>query len=190
MKTQQIIKPSLLFTGSRLSGPEVQTNRKTLAGLAAVFLDKEAYAALPAETPVYEVSGFIPIDPPLAGALNFGITQLFPGKVGREYFMTQGHFHAEIDRGEYYWGLEGEGVLLLMDRQRNTWAERMFPGSLHYIPGGTAHRVANTDSMPLSFAACWPSDAGHNYEEISLHGFSARLMEINGTPQLIESCTA
>lgn len=188
MKTQQIIKPSLLFAETRLSGPEVRTSRKTLAGLAAVFLDKEAYAAFPADTPVYEVSSFIPAGLSLPGALNFGITKLFPGKIGREYFMTQGHFHARIDCGEYYWGLEGEGVLLLMDRQRNTWGERMFPGSLHYIPGGTAHRVANTGDIPLSFAACWPSDAGHDYEEIALHGFSARLMEINGTPQLTASC--
>ena len=33
--------------------------------------------------------------------------------------------------------------------------------------GGVAHRVANTGNSVLSFAACWPSDAGHNYEEIA-----------------------
>ena len=58
------------------------------------------------------------------------------------------------------------------------------PGSLHYIPGGVAHRVANTGNSVLSFAACWPSDAGHNYEEIANKGFSARLVEVNGTPKL------
>ena len=79
---------------------------------------------------------------------------------------------------------EGEGMLILMDRERNTWAERMMPGSLHYIPGGVAHRVANTGNSVLSFAACWPSDAGHNYEEIANKGFSARLVEVDGTPKL------
>lgn len=104
--------------------------------------------------------------------------------MGDEYFMTKGHFHQQEDRSEYYWGLEGEGMLILMDRERNTWAERMMPGSLHYIPGGVAHRVANTGNSVLSFAACWPSDAGHNYEEIANKGFSARLVEVNGTPKL------
>lgn len=185
MKTQQIIKPSLLFTGACLTGEKVQTSRKTLGDLAAVFFDKQAYESLSADTPVYEVSAFSPAGSPLPGALNFGITKIFPGKVGSEYFMTQGHFHERIDCGEYYWGLEGEGLLLCMNRQRMIRAERMFPGSLHYIPGDTAHRVVNTGSLLLSFAACWPSDAGHDYEEIVRHGFSARLMEINGIPQLI-----
>lgn len=189
MKTQQIIEPSLLFAGACLSGEKVKTSRKTLAGLTGIFEDTQAYAALASDTPVYEVFSFLPADPPLPGALNFGITKLFPGKVGREYFMTRGHFHARIDCGEYYWGLEGEGVLLLMDGRRVTRGERMFPGSLHYIPGGVAHRVANTGSKPLAFAACWPSDAGHDYDAISSHGFSARVMEIDETLQLVESCT-
>ena len=110
---------------------------------------------------------------------------MYPGKVGQEYYMTKGHFHAERNTAEYYWGIKGEGMLILMDSERNIWMERIFPGSLHYIPGGVAHRVANIGNETLSFAACWPSNAGHNYEEIALNGFSARLMDINGTPQLI-----
>ena len=46
-------------------------------------------------------------------------------------------------------------MLILMDRERNTWAERMMPGSLHYIPGGVAHRVANTE-----IASCHLPHAG------------------------------
>ncbi len=117
--------------------------------------------------------------------MYFGITYLYPGKVGNEYMMTKGHYHANVDRAEFYWGLEGEGMLILMDGQRNVWAEHVFPGSLHYIPGGVAHRMANTGSSLFSFAACWPSDAGHNYAEIAENGFSARLMEVNGVPHLI-----
>jgi hypothetical protein len=36
--------------------------------------------------------------------------------------MTKGHFHAIENRAEYYWGIEGEGILLLMDKKRNTRA--------------------------------------------------------------------
>ena len=76
-------------------------------------------------------------------------------------------------------------LLILMDQLRRVWAERVFPGSLHYIPGGVAHRMANTGNTLFSFAACWPSDAGHNYREIADHGFAARLLEVDGKPQLI-----
>ena len=67
--------------------------------------------------------------------------------------MSKGHFHANIDRAEFFWGLEGEGMLILMDQLRRVWAARVFPGSLHYIPGGVAHRMANTGNTLFSFAA-------------------------------------
>jgi glucose-6-phosphate isomerase len=76
--------------------------------------------------------------------------------------MTKGHFHAIENRAEYYWGIEGEGILLLIDKQRETKSEYMFPGSLHYIPKATAHRVVNTGNPISRFGACWPSDAGYN----------------------------
>jgi glucose-6-phosphate isomerase, archaeal len=75
---------------------------------------------------------------------------------------------------------------LLMDNLHNTWAEEMYPGSLHYIKGFTAHRVANTGNTILTFGACWPSDAGHDYETIAKNGFSKRLLEIDGKPALIQ----
>ena len=78
-------------------------------------------------------------------------------------------------------------MLLLMDENKKTWVEKMYPGSLHYIKGHIAHRTINTGKIPLSFGACWPSDAGHNYQEIQDNGFSARIMEIDGKPQLISS---
>jgi len=101
--------------------------------------------------------------------------------------MTKGHFHQKMDRAEFYWGIEGQGMLLLMDQDRNTWAEKMVPGSLHYIDGYIAHRTVNTGHMPLSFGACWPSDAAHYYQELIDKGFSARLLEIDGKPKLIAS---
>jgi glucose-6-phosphate isomerase len=99
--------------------------------------------------------------------------------------MTKGHFHSQTDRAEFYWGVKGKGMLILMDRSRKTWAEEVFPGSLHYIGGDVAHRLANTGDENLVVGACWPSDAGHDYEEIAINGFSARLMEVNGVPTLV-----
>lgn len=186
METPKIIVPPLLFVRDLLLGKEVAKSSRKLSDLKNLFLDQKSYEAMDPETLLYEVYSYIPVQDDAAnGALNFGITHIYPGKVGQEYFMTKGHFHAQDDRTEYYWGIEGEGVLILMDRKRNIRGEKMFPGSLHYIPGGVAHRVANTGNKVLSFAACWPSDAGHDYEEIARTGFSARLMDVDGIPQLI-----
>ena len=185
METHQIITPPLLFLRDLLIGNEVEKSSRKLADLKDIFQEKKSYETMDPDTLLYEVYSYIPVGEGTSGALNFGITHIYPGKVGQEYFMTKGHFHALDDRTEYYWGIEGEGILILMDRERKTWGEKMFPGSLHYIPGGVAHRVANTGKQALSFGACWPSDAGHNYEEIAQKGFSARLMEVDGIPKLI-----
>ena len=186
METPKITVPSLLFVHDLLSGDGVTKSKRYLSDLKDLFQDVKSYETMDPEILLYEVYSYTPVqDDGTTGALNFGITHIYPGKVGQEYFMTKGHFHAQDDRAEYYWGIEGEGVLILMDRKRNTWGEKMFPGSLHYIPGGVAHRVANTGNKVLSFGACWPSDAGHDYEEIAQKGFSARLMEVDGIPQLI-----
>jgi len=185
MEAHEIIKPPLLFIQNLLIGNEVEKSCRKLTDLQEIFEDKTAYEAMNPDTLLYEVYSYIPSQEGASGALNFGITNIYPGKVGQEYFMTKGHFHALDDRAEYYWGIEGEGILILMNRERKTWGEKMFPGSLHYIPGGVAHRVANTGRQVLSFGACWTSDAGHNYDEIAQNGFSARLMEVNGSPELL-----
>jgi glucose-6-phosphate isomerase len=114
-----------------------------------------------------------------------GSTILEPGLVGDEYFMTKGHFHQNPDGPEYYVTCSGEGALILMDRNRNTRWEPMRRGSIHYVPEGAAHRVANTGSESLAFFSCWPSDIGHDYETIRDHGFSARLRRIDGSPKLV-----
>jgi glucose-6-phosphate isomerase len=61
----------------------------------------------------------------------------------------------------------------------------MAAGSVHYIPGKVAHRVANTGDIPLAFLACWPSDAGHDYAQIRATGFSKRMLLRNGEPCLL-----
>jgi len=99
--------------------------------------------------------------------------------------MTRGHFHAFRDTAEYYWCVRGEGVLILMDGESSVWSEIMSPGSLHYIPGKVAHRVANTGNEELVFNACWPSEAGHDYDSIRNRGFLGRLLERGGNPELV-----
>ncbi|MCC6681988.1 MAG: cupin domain-containing protein [Phycisphaeraceae bacterium] len=168
-----------------LQGAKVTQQQRTLADLAGVFADQVAWAAMDGKQLVYRVQLYLPVPDNAEGGLFFGNTTIMPGRVGDEYFMTKGHFHACRNRAEYYWTLQGRGGLILMDEQRHCRLEWLSPGSLHYIPGHTAHRVANTGDEPLTFAACWPADAGHDYDTIARHGFTARLRCVDGEPTLV-----
>ena len=183
-----ILKPPVeldLKNFSLYGGPVVHQVR-LLKDIAGIFHDQKALSSMDNETPAYRVQSWLPVKEGTPGGLFFGVSTIYPGKVGNEYFMTRGHFHAQSDRAEFYWGVQGRGMLLLMDRERNARAEEVYPGSLHYIGGDTAHRLVNTGIENLIAGACWPSDAGHNYDEIAVNGFSARMLEIDGIPRLVE----
>ncbi len=175
------------YSNGNISGKSVINPVKKIKDLQHIFEDKKAFLKIDKEKIIYEVQVIRPVEEGRKGGLFYGKTIIHPGKVGNEYFMTKGHFHQKVDRAEFYWGIEGEGMLILMDKNRNTWAEKMYSGSLHYINGYIAHRTVNTGTTKLSFGACWPSDAGHNYQEIIDNGFSARLKEVDGKPQLIST---
>ncbi len=180
------LPPPVGYDGRFLTGNAVEQAVKTIKDVRDIFSDAASGRQLPDERVVYEVASYLPVPQGTSGGLFFGITYIHPGTVGNEYFMTRGHFHQLSDRAEYYWCIEGEGMLILMDRQRSTRAERMYQGSLHYIDAGIAHRTANTGSSILSFGACWPADAGYDYESISRDGFSKILINDNGSPALID----
>ncbi|TSA34967.1 MAG: glucose-6-phosphate isomerase [Porphyromonadaceae bacterium] len=169
-----------------LKGDLIVNQTRFIKDMAGIFQDVETFYKLDPELPVYTVQAWLPVKEGTEGGLFFGTSTIFPGKVNQEYFMTKGHFHEKSDRAEFYLGVQGTGMLILMDRARNTWAEEVFPGSLHYIDGDIAHRLANTGRDNLIVGACWPSDAGHDYEEISLTGFSARLIDVGEKAVLVE----
>jgi len=181
----QIVMPEIIFSGKNLVGNEIEHYTRTLGDIRSIFEHGDRITAQQENRIAYNVSSYMPEKEGTSGGLYFGITQLQHGLVGDEYFMTKGHFHANMDTAEFYWGIEGEGILILMDEQGNIKGERMFPGSLHYIPGRIAHRVANVSDTILCFGACWPSNAGHNYDSIEQNGFTARLKKINEKPQFV-----
>lgn len=176
----------VLHTGE-LAGEKITQSVKKLKELQGIFADEAAWQQTDPETIVYQVQIHAPVPRNTEGGLLFGTTYLMPGKVGNEYFLTSGHFHEIGNRAEYYWGIEGKGILLLMNRNRECRAENMYPGSLHYIPANTGHRVVNCGSTTLAFGACWPADAGYDYEEIKNNGFGIRILEINGSPILVSA---
>jgi glucose-6-phosphate isomerase len=173
--------------GALLPDADVRESVKTLGQLQGIFADEEARRKVDPNTVVYRVQAWCPVLEGTEGAQFWGSTVVEPGQVGSEFYMTHGHFHLKRNRTEYYGTTEGQGALILMNEGRETRLEIMLPGSLHFIPPNTAHRVANTGTVPLRFVACWPSDAGHDYDSIRKLGFSARLFNINGVSTLVRS---
>jgi len=177
--------PTLIdWTSGSIEGTGIETSVKTLGQLGGLFLDKAAWGTIDPETEVYRVRFWRPVPDGTPGGLFWGTTFLQPGLVGDEYFMTHGHFHAQRDRAEFYATLRGTGALILMSEDGQTWLQDMHPGSVHYIPGRLAHRVANTGPEPLVFVASWPSDAGHDYARIRTEGFGKHLLRRDGRPCL------
>jgi glucose-6-phosphate isomerase, archaeal len=169
----------------RLSGPGVTESARTLGALAGVYRDEAAQAAMDQNRVIYRVQAWEPQPEGVEGAVCLATTFLEAGKVGDEYFMTRGHFHANQDRAELEVTISGEGALVLMTADRQTRIERMRPGSVHHVPPGTAHRVANTGGETLVFVSYWASETGHDYETIKRHGFGARVREVSGRAELV-----
>lgn len=168
-----------------ISGPGVEESVKMIGQLAGIYKDEAAWHAMDPQTEVYRIRFWRPVPDGKLGGLFWGSTVLQPGRVGEEYFMTHGHFHTIRDRAEFYATIRGVGALLFMDEEGNSWSQAMSAGTVHYIPGNTAHRVVNTGDTSLIFFASWPSDAGHNYSEIRARGFTKRIVHRNGAPCLI-----
>ena len=93
-----------LSMGNPQEHPEVWT-RRYLSQFPDFFSDREAARTiLETEDPlIYEVQDMLPPSHP--GDLAFGITRLYPGKIGKEYYMTKGHFHVIPDTAEIYYCL-------------------------------------------------------------------------------------
>ena len=174
------------FSTGTLLGTSVQETVRTVRDMKGYFRDEAARKNLDPETVVYRVQAILPFQEGEEGGLFFGTTFIQPGMVGDEYFMTKGHFHLNRNRSEYYITMAGAGALILMDEDRRTVFEPMSPGTVHYIPFNRAHRVSNIGDTVLTVLACWPSDAGHDYNEISSKGFGGRLRKINGLAALVE----
>lgn len=170
-----------------LRGDSVVTVRKTIGDLAGYWHDASALARMNPDTPLYTTETWYPLKDGTTGAVLWGNTTLYSGKVGREYFMTRGHRHLKRTHGELVVCVSGRGALLLMNEERETFMEELRPGSTHYIQGHNAHRTVNTEAKePLVFLCAWPADCGHDYEEILQSGFSRLLLDVAGQPGLVQ----
>lgn len=172
-----------LSDGTIPTAAAVQERR--LSDLRGLFADAAAEARLLERNPlVYRVYDATDL-PKEDGHLLFSTTVIEPGRVGDEYFMTKGHFHARADRAELYYGLSGQGMLLLQTPEGRFETLPMGAGTAAYVPPYWGHRTVNTADEPFAFLAAYPADAGYDYGTIARDGFSALVVTGAEGPRVI-----
>lgn len=162
--------------------------KRYLSELKGMFYNPEGVESLlrdRGDVLVYEV--FEKEIPHRDGEIQFCSSITHPGKVGDEYFMTKGHFHARRDTAEIYYCIRGKGYMLMELPEGEFVIEEMHPGRTVYVPAYYAHRSINTGDEPLISLAVYPGDAGHDYGSIEKMGFKHLVVERNGSPTVIEN---
>ena len=157
---------------------------RRLSDLRGLFADADAETGMLETNPlVYRVFE-TEENEAVAGQLRFSTTVIEPGRVGREFFFTKGHYHALSDRAELYYGVSGEGLLLLQTPDGEISAQPMRPGAAAFVPPHWGHRTVNTGPEPFSFLAVYPADAGYDYGSIAERGFSSLVVAGEHGPTL------
>lgn len=160
--------------------------RRCLKDMEGLYSDADAQMKLREVNPCIYTYSNIEV-PESSGDIAFGVSTIFSGEVGNEYYMTIGHAHEIEETAEVYFGLKGEGVILMEEIHGNRWrAVSLRPNSAVYVPKGYFHRSINTGSCPFTFFFAYRSDAGHNYSLTQECGFRHRIMNENGVPKIFE----
>jgi glucose-6-phosphate isomerase len=171
---------------SGLSNQRKPTQRK-LSALQGMFCDTAAYQRIltkndPLIYEFYELG--LPEEP---GDLAFGTSITYPGKVGKEYYMTKGHFHTILETAEVYYCLKGHGYLMMENPEGDWRAEELTPGKAVYVSKRYAHRSINTGYEPFITFFVFRADAGHNYGTVETKGFRKLMVEEDGKPVIVDN---
>ncbi len=170
--------------------PEPYSNHivRRLSSMQGQYADEAGFAALLAGGDVLLYEVYEEQVPQEAGELLQGISIVHPGKVGDEYFMTKGHFHAKLATAEVYYCLAGQG-LMVMETPEGEWAvSELQPGGVLYVPPRWAHRSVNTAAeADLATFFVYPADAGHDYGSIEKQGFRKLIVEQDGRPAIVDN---
>jgi glucose-6-phosphate isomerase, archaeal len=146
--------------------------QRKLSGLKGLFLDQKAYEELLSKGDVLLYEVYEILRPQHAGELLSGISIIHPGKVGNEFFMTKGHFHAVLDTAEIYLCMKGEGFMVMENPEGEWEVESLAPGIVLYVPPQWAHRsVCTSRQEDLVTFFIYPGHSGHDYGTIEQKGF-------------------
>lgn len=166
----------------------VDTIKRYLSQMRGIFADDESLEneLNKGDRLVYEFHGLnVPDDP---GDLAYGMSIVYPGKVGNEYYMTKGHFHSVLETGEVYYCLKGRGYMLMENPEGDWSAHELTAGKAVYVPKRYAHRSINvSDREKLITFFVYRADAGHDYGTIEEKGFRKLIVDKDGKPQVIDN---
>ncbi|MDR0519841.1 MAG: cupin domain-containing protein [Clostridiales Family XIII bacterium] len=157
-----------------------ESSKRYLSKVANMFCDGEAAAEMlkggdPLVYEFYELGV-----PENAGDIAFGTSITYPGKVGKEFYMTKGHFHTVLETAEVYFCLSGEGGMIFENPEGDVTFEEFRPGAAVYVPQRYAHRSVNTGSEPLVTFFAFRGDAGHDYGTIETKGYRKLVVAKDG----------
>jgi glucose-6-phosphate isomerase len=153
--------------------------QKHLRDLDGLYADSDAFNVLAkdrGDAVVYEVTDHRPSNDP--GDLITGVTRMSPGKVANEYFMTRGHIHAVSDRPELYFGLKGQGLMVMESADGESRIVEIGPNTACYVPPYWIHRSVNVGSDDFVMLFCYPADSGQDYDIIRRsNGLKVRVID-------------
>ena len=116
IENDTIVKPFAVFWDPEdgiMDDPDNHIERY-LSKLTNMFYDlssAEKFLREEGDVILYEV--YEKTIPQRDGEVQFCSSITHPGKIGNEYFMTKGHFHARRDTAEIYYCLRGKGFMLM-----------------------------------------------------------------------------
>ncbi len=175
------------FASGKLSAPGYVIQRK-LSDMASMYADEAAARRTLADEGdrlIYEVQGVELPDE--EGQIPHCTTRILPGRIGDEYHMTKGHYHARREQGEVYFGLSGRGCLVMQTETGETSVVQMIAGSAAYVPPFWAHRTVNVGDEDFVFFSVWEARAGHDYGAIERDGFRKLVLMRDGQPTVVDN---
>jgi len=175
---------SVDFTTGKMEDPDRVVTRRA-SDLRGYYEDSEALEALIADGDPIHYHVYEKAIPETEGHLLFCMSVLEPGHVGKEFFLTKGHYHTVAGTAETYLCVRGQGFLMMKTASGDWKAEAMQPGRMIYAPPFWAHRSINTGTEPLISFCVYPAHAGHNYGDIQTQGFPRRVMLSDSGPQFV-----
>lgn len=178
-------KTEIDFATGELS-PTRNIIQRKLSDMRMMYADRDEAARILSEEGdrlIYQVQGVeLPEE---EGQLPHCTTRILPGRIGDEYHMTKGHYHARREQGEVYFGLSGRGYLLLQTDGGSTSAIEMVAGSAAYVPPFWAHRTVNIGAEDFVFLSVWEARAGHDYGTIERDGFRVLVLLRGSQPTVV-----
>lgn len=153
--------------------------RKSYRDLDGLYADRAAFELILADRAddiAYEVTSYTPGGK--TSDMILGVTRMAPGKVGREYFLTRGHIHANGDRPEIYQTLSGRGIMQMESPDGEVRLVEMGPQQVCYVPPFWIHRSVNIGDEDLVMFFSYPADSGQDYSIIARSGgMRVRIMD-------------